>query len=61
VNDIPPLQNAGAVGQGGEDDFSKWTFRYTDDYQLIAEAANELRNYVQQQERQHQLILKKKN
>jgi hypothetical protein len=42
VNDIPPLQNASAVGQGGEDDFSKWTFRYTDDYQLIAEAANEL-------------------
>jgi hypothetical protein len=42
VNDIPPLQNATAAGQDGEDDFSKWTFTYTDDYQLIAEGENEL-------------------
>jgi hypothetical protein len=41
VNDIPPLQNATAAGQGG-DDFSKWTFTYTDNYQLIAEGENEL-------------------
>jgi hypothetical protein len=42
VNDIPPLQNATAAGLGGEDDFSKWTFTYTQDYQLITGGANEL-------------------
>lgn len=43
VNDITPLQNATAAGgSGGEDDYSLWTFAYTEDYQLIAEGANEL-------------------
>ena len=43
VNDIAPLQNATAAGPGGaEDDFSQWTFVYTEDYQLITEGANEL-------------------
>ena len=27
---------------GGEDDYSRWTFTYTEDYQLIIEGANEL-------------------
>ena len=43
VNDITPLQNATAAGaNGGEDDYSRWTFTYTEDYQLIIEGANEL-------------------
>ena len=42
VNDIAPLQNATAAGPGGQDDFSKWTFTYTKDYQLITEGTNEL-------------------
>jgi hypothetical protein len=43
VNDIAPLQNATAAGpSGAEDDFSQWTFVYTEDYQLITEGANEL-------------------
>jgi hypothetical protein len=43
VNDVAPLQNAtGAGPSGAEDDFSQWTFVYTEDYQLITEGANEL-------------------
>ena len=42
VNDITPMQNATAVGNGGEADYSKWTFAYTQDYQLITEGSNEL-------------------
>jgi hypothetical protein len=43
VNDVTPLQNATAAGpSGSDDDFSQWTFVYTEDYQLITEGANEL-------------------
>ena len=43
VNDVAPLQNATAAGpSGSDDDFSQWTFVYTEDYQLITEGANEL-------------------
>jgi hypothetical protein len=42
VNDIAPLQNATATGTNGEDDYSQWTFVYTEDYQSITEGANEL-------------------
>ena len=44
VNDVKPLQNVTTVGPavGGEDDFSRWTFTYTQDYQLIKEGTNEL-------------------
>jgi hypothetical protein len=42
VNDIAPLQNATATGTNGEDDYSRWTFIYTEDYQSITEGANEL-------------------
>src|ERR671911_392977 len=31
VNDIAPLQNATATGTNGEDDYSQWTFVYTED------------------------------
>jgi hypothetical protein len=43
VNDITPMQNASAVGpDAGGDDYSRWTFTYTKDYQLIREGSNEL-------------------
>ena len=39
LNDITPMQNATAAE---DNDFSKWTFTYSQDYQLIKEGANEL-------------------
>ena len=43
VNDITPMQNATAVStNAGGNDYSRWTFTYTKDYQLIREGSNEL-------------------
>ena len=43
VNDITPMPRVTAAGDSGEAlDFSKWTFTYTQDYQLIKEGENEL-------------------
>jgi hypothetical protein len=46
VNDVKPLQNATAAGIGGKNDFSRWTFTYTQDYQLIEEGVNELTSKI---------------
>src|SRR5919106_3120905 len=42
VNDMTPMQNATASGQGGANDFSNWTFTYSPDYQVITKGVNEL-------------------
>jgi hypothetical protein len=43
ANDITPMQNVTAAGTNGrDDDFSHWSYTYTNDYQLIKEGANEL-------------------
>ena len=42
VNDIKPMQNTTAIGPAGQNDYSNWTFTYTDKYHLISEGGNEL-------------------
>jgi hypothetical protein len=43
VNDIIPMRNVTAAGNSTEgDDFSKWTFTYSQLYQTIKQGANEL-------------------
>jgi hypothetical protein len=41
-NDQKPFQKAVATGTGGLDDYSTWTFTYTDDYHLITNGTNNL-------------------
>jgi len=41
-NDIKPFQKVLAAGPYRPDDYSTWTFSYTDHYHLIEEGANEL-------------------
>ena len=42
VNDMKPFQKATATGPGGQNDYSGWSFKYTDAYHLITEGPNEL-------------------
>jgi hypothetical protein len=42
VNDIKPMQNTTAIGPAGQNDYSNWTFTYTNKYHLISEGGNEL-------------------
>jgi hypothetical protein len=41
-NNTKPLQTAVATGPGGVNDYSRWTFTYTDDYHLITNGTNNL-------------------
>src|SRR5918995_6984148 len=41
-NNTKPFQKAIATGPGGVNDYSRWTFTYTDDYHLITNATNNL-------------------
>src|ERR687896_1648193 len=41
-NNTKPFQKAVATGPGGLDDYSTWTFTYTDDYHLITNGTNNL-------------------
>src|ERR687892_2547708 len=42
INNTKPFQKALATGPGGLDDYSTWTFTYTDDYHLITNGTNDL-------------------
>lgn len=43
VNDVTPMQNVTAAGDSKKiNDFSKWSFTYTPEYQLIKHGENEL-------------------
>ena len=42
VNDQKPFQNTTATGPGGANDYSTWTFTYTDKYYLIQDGLNDL-------------------
>jgi hypothetical protein len=42
VNGMKPFQKASATGPGGQNDYSSWSFKYTDAYHLITEGPNEL-------------------
>ncbi len=41
-NNTKPFQTAVATGAGGVNDYSTWTFTYTDDYHLITNGTNNL-------------------
>src|SRR5918996_4818740 len=41
-NNTKPFQKAIATGPAGVNDYSRWTFRYTDDYHLITNGTNNL-------------------
>ena len=41
-NNTKPFQTATATGPGGVNDYSRWTFTYTDDYHLITNGTNNL-------------------
>src|SRR5215212_2548062 len=41
-NNLKPFQTATATGPGGANDYSRWTFTYTDDYHLITNGTNNL-------------------
>jgi hypothetical protein len=41
-NNTKPFQTAVATGAGGVNDYSRWTFTYTDDYHLITNGTNNL-------------------
>jgi hypothetical protein len=41
-NNTKPFQTATATGPAGVNDYSRWTFTYTDDYHLITNGTNNL-------------------
>ena len=42
INDQKPFQIATATGPNGANDYSRWTFTYTDKYYLIVDGLNDL-------------------
>jgi hypothetical protein len=46
LNDVKPMQNVTGIGPGGPNDFSNWTFAYTQNYHLITEGPNELTSKI---------------
>ncbi len=45
-DDAKPMQNVTGIGPGGLDDYSNWTFTYTQNYHLISEGTNELTSKI---------------
>jgi hypothetical protein len=45
-NDIKPYQKVEATGAGGNEDYSSWTFTYTESYHLISQGTNELTSKI---------------
>jgi hypothetical protein len=45
-NDSRPYQDATATGSRGEDDFSNWTFMFTEDYHVITDGVNKLTSRI---------------
>jgi len=45
-NDTKPMQNVTATGPGGPNDYSSWTFTYTQNYHLITTGTNELTSKI---------------
>jgi F5/8 type C domain-containing protein len=45
-NDSRPYQDATPAGSRGEDDFSNWTFTFTEDYHVITEGVNKLTSKI---------------
>jgi hypothetical protein len=45
-NDLEPYQKVEATGAGGNEDYSNWTYTYTDSYHLISQGVNELTSKI---------------
>ena len=45
-NDLKPMQNVTAKGPGGANDYSNWTFQYTEKYHTISSGINELTSKI---------------
>jgi hypothetical protein len=46
LNDIKPMQKVKAIGPGGNNDYSKWTYTYDSAYQLIQNGTNNLTSKI---------------
>jgi hypothetical protein len=45
-NDTKPMQNVTGIGNRGPNDYSNWTFTYTQKYHVITEGTNELTSKI---------------
>lgn len=45
-NDLKPMQNVTAIGPNGVNDYSNWTFVYTEKYHTITPGINELTSKI---------------
>jgi hypothetical protein len=45
-NDLKPMQNVTAKGQGGPNDYSRWTYTYNESYHNITAGINELTSKI---------------
>jgi hypothetical protein len=45
-NDLKPMQNVTAMGRGGANDYSNWTYTYDEGYHNITAGVNELTSKI---------------